>query len=793
MSKEQFVIACALTFVVTCIAMSAMYPIAGQIGLIDRPNARKQHKGHIPVIGGISFFLGLLAGALYLGLADRFALCLIGTSTLILITGAIDDAKDLSVRARLLIQTIAVGMMISGSGVYLDHLGNLFGTGAIRLGWLGIPVTVIAVVGLINAFNMLDGIDGLAGSMAMVSIGAIFLFDNGGVLSKGALPLLLLLFVALIPYLFVNLGGMNERKIFMGDAGSMLIGYLTAWSLIYLSQRGIARIDAAEALWCIALPVFETLTVMYRRVSKGLSPFKPDRQHLHYILLDHQRSPKSALLTIVGIACALTAVGYALRDLPVVLGLIAFFCAMGIYSLALAHGDKLKRLPGRPSGSGDRELAFAPEGSVPLKTPAPNAAPAGLPVSAYARKDNSGEFTAHPLATPLNGVALAQSSRVIKTLCVFGTRPEAIKMAPLAKMLAQDPRFDARVCVTGQHRQMLDQVLNLFDIHPDFDLNIMKPKQDLTDVTTAILTGMKQVLSEHKPDVVLVHGDTSTTMATTLAAYYQQIPVAHVEAGLRTGNLYSPWPEEANRKLTGALAAMHFAPTSLSSQNLLDEGIPNQRITITGNTVIDALKEVLVRIDRTPTLRNEVASQFAFLSPDRRIVLVTGHRRESFGGGFERICHALRDAALRHPDVDIVYPMHLNPQVREPVNRLLTGITNVHLIEPLEYLPFVYLMNKAYIILTDSGGIQEEAPSLGKPVLVMRDTTERPEAVAAGTVKLVGTDRQLIADGISELLTDRKAYEAMSFAHNPYGDGLACQRIVEALASFSREDSLLAA
>jgi UDP-N-acetylglucosamine 2-epimerase/undecaprenyl-phosphate alpha-N-acetylglucosaminyl 1-phosphatetransferase len=785
MMKEQFVIACALTFVVTSIAMYAMYPVAGQLGLIDRPNARKQHKGHIPVIGGISFFLGLLAGALYLGLADRFAVCLIATSSLIVVTGAIDDAKDLSVRARLLIQTIAVGLMISGSGVYLNDLGNLFGTGAIRLGWIGVPVTVIAVVGLINAFNMLDGIDGLAGSMAMVGIGAIFLFDNGGVLSKGALPLMLLLFVALVPYLFVNLGGMNERKIFMGDAGSMLIGYLTAWSLIYLSQRGAARIDAAEALWCIALPVFETLTVMYRRVSKGLSPFKPDRQHLHYILLDHQRSPKAALMTIVGIACALTAVGYALRDLPVVVGLLAFFFAMAVYSLALAHGDKLKRLRGMSGGSDTPELAFAPEGSVPLKT-----TPA--PATAYARNNLAGEFAPHPLATPAN-VAMSQPSRVIKTLCVFGTRPEAIKMAPLAKMLAQDPRFDARVCVTGQHRQMLDQVLNLFDLQPDFDLNIMKPKQDLTDVTTAILTGMKQVLSELKPDVVLVHGDTSTTMATTLAAYYQQIPVAHVEAGLRTGNLYSPWPEEANRKLTGALAAMHFAPTTLSSQNLLDEGIPTERIAVTGNTVIDALKEVLVRIDRTPALRNEVASQFSFLDPQRRIVLVTGHRRESFGGGFERICHALRDAALRHPDVDIVYPMHLNPQVREPVNRLLTGITNVHLIEPLDYLPFVYLMNKAYIILTDSGGIQEEAPSLGKPVLVMRDTTERPEAVAAGTVKLVGTDRQLIADGISELLTNRAAYEAMSFAHNPYGDGLACQRIVEALASFNREDSLLAA
>nr|WP_277425804.1 UDP-N-acetylglucosamine 2-epimerase (non-hydrolyzing) [Lysobacter enzymogenes] len=394
---------------------------------------------------------------------------------------------------------------------------------------------------------------------------------------------------------------------------------------------------------------------------------------------------------------------------------------------------------------------------------------------------------------PAGAASVQLGGPAIKTLCVFGTRPEAIKMAPLAKMLAQDPRFDARVCVTGQHRQMLDQVLQLFEIQPDFDLNIMKPKQDLTDVTTAILTGMKTVLAELKPDVVLVHGDTSTTMAATLAAYYQQIPVAHVEAGLRTGNLYSPWPEEANRKLTGALAAIHFAPTELSRGNLREEGIPDERIAITGNTVIDALKDVLVRIERTPELRREIAAKFEFLRDERKVVLVTGHRRESFGGGFERICEALRDTALRHPEIDIVYPVHLNPQVREPVNRVLRGIANVHLIEPLDYLPFVYLMNRAYIILTDSGGIQEEAPSLGKPVLVMRDTTERPEAVAAGTVRLVGTDRELICDGISQLLNDRAAYEAMSFAHNPYGDGLACQRIVAALAQFRREDSLLAA
>lgn len=794
MMKEQFVIAGALSVAITALSMYALHPSAARLGLVDRPDARKQHKGEIPVIGGISFFLGLLAGALYLQLGDRYSMSLLATAALVVALGAFDDARDLSVRTRLLVQSIAVGLMITGSGVWLDEVGDLFGTGAIHLGWLGVPVTVIAVVGTINAFNMLDGIDGLAASVALVCIGAIFLFDRGNVLDKGALPSLALLFVALLPFLFVNLGGINGRKAFMGDAGSMLIGYVMAWSLIYLSQRGPARIDAAEALWCIALPLLETLNLMYRRVRRGLSPFKPDRQHLHYLLIDRERSPKTALLTIVGLACALVAVGYALRNLPTMFGLLAFFAMLGLYSLTLSNGDRNKLpdwLPRPP-----RQLAFAqqgPSGRERERQPA-SAAPGPAGAAAYARSalnEAAGAGGFAPLAPA--AAASAQLGPAIKTLCVFGTRPEAIKMAPLAKMLAQDPRFDARVCVTGQHRQMLDQVLQLFEIEPDFDLNIMKPKQDLTDVTTAILTGMKAVLAELKPDVVLVHGDTSTTMAATLAAYYQQIPVAHVEAGLRTGNLYSPWPEEANRKLTGALAAIHFAPTELSRGNLREEGIPDERIAITGNTVIDALKDVLVRIERTPQLRRDIAAQFGFLRDERKVVLVTGHRRESFGGGFERICEALRDTALRHPEIDIVYPVHLNPQVREPVNRLLRGIANVHLIEPLDYLPFVYLMNRAHIILTDSGGIQEEAPSLGKPVLVMRDTTERPEAVAAGTVKLVGTDRELICAGISELLGDRAAYEAMSFAHNPYGDGLACERIVAALAQFRREDSLLAA
>lgn len=369
----------------------------------------------------------------------------------------------------------------------------------------------------------------------------------------------------------------------------------------------------------------------------------------------------------------------------------------------------------------------------------------------------------------------------LKIICVFGTRPEAIKMAPLAMALAVDKRFDARVCVTGQHREMLDQVLDLFELKPSYDLSVMRPGQDLSDITTAILQGMKIVFSEFRPDIVLVHGDTATTFAATLAAYYQQIPVAHVEAGLRTGNLYSPWPEEANRKLTGALATIHFAPTETSRQNLLREGIDPAAIHVTGNTVIDALLEVVAKLDTTEVLQKQFREQFAFLGEGKRVILVTGHRRESFGDGFERICQALAETAKAFPDVEIVYPVHLNPNVREPVNRLLAGIENIHLIEPLDYLPFVYLMNRAYLILTDSGGIQEEAPSLGKPVLVMRDTTERPEAVEAGTVKLVGTEVEAISSNLHTLLTDPQIYQRMSFAHNPYGDGKACARIIDGL------------
>lgn len=369
----------------------------------------------------------------------------------------------------------------------------------------------------------------------------------------------------------------------------------------------------------------------------------------------------------------------------------------------------------------------------------------------------------------------------MKVLTVFGTRPEAIKMAPLVHALANDSRFEAKVCVTAQHREMLDQVLELFKITPEYDLNLMKAGQTLPEVTSRILKELTPVLKEFKPDVVLVHGDTATTFAASLASYYEQIAVGHVEAGLRTGNIYSPWPEEGNRKLTGALTKFHFAPTDTSKANLLKENYADENIFVTGNTVIDALLLVKQQIEDDAELSNTLASQFPMLDESKKLILVTGHRRESFGGGFERICEALAQTAKAHPDTQILYPVHLNPNVQEPVKRILKNVDNVYLIEPQQYLPFVYLMNRSHIILTDSGGIQEEAPSLGKPVLVMRDTTERPEAVDAGTVKLVGTDVEKITSALNTLLNDDTAYKKMSRAHNPYGDGMAVKRIINGI------------
>lgn len=372
-----------------------------------------------------------------------------------------------------------------------------------------------------------------------------------------------------------------------------------------------------------------------------------------------------------------------------------------------------------------------------------------------------------------------------KILLVFGTRPEAIKMAPLVKALQKDTEhFETRVCVTAQHRQMLDQVLEVFGITPEYDLNIMAPNQDLYDITAKVLLGLREVLKDFRPDTVLVHGDTTTSMAASLAAFYMQIPVGHVEAGLRTYNMLSPWPEEMNRQVTDRICTYYFAPTEQSKVNLLQENIDAKKIFITGNTVIDALLMAVGIISTTAGVKEKMAKELqekGYTVGDREYILVTGHRRENFGDGFLHICKAIKELAALHPEMDIVYPVHLNPNVQKPVYELLSGLSNVYLISPLDYLPFIYAMQHSTLLLTDSGGVQEEAPSLGKPVLVMRDTTERPEAVEAGTVKLVGTNAEAIVSNVTALLLDKEMYKRMSETHNPYGDGQACERIIAAL------------
>ena len=372
-----------------------------------------------------------------------------------------------------------------------------------------------------------------------------------------------------------------------------------------------------------------------------------------------------------------------------------------------------------------------------------------------------------------------------KILLVFGTRPEAIKMAPLVKALQKDTEhFETRVCVTAQHRQMLDQVLEVFGITPEYDLNIMAPNQDLYDITAKVLLGLREVLKDFRPDTVLVHGDTTTSMAASLAAFYMQIPVGHVEAGLRTYNMLSPWPEEMNRQVTDRICTYYFAPTEQSRANLLQENIDAKKIFITGNTVIDALLMAVDIISTTADEKEKMAKELqekGYTVGDREYILVTGHRRENFGDGFLHICKAIKELAALHPEMDIVYPVHLNPNVQKPVYELLSGLSNVYLISPLDYLPFIYAMQHSTLLLTDSGGVQEEAPSLGKPVLVMRDTTERPEAVEAGTVKLVGTNAEAIVSNVTALLLDKEMYKRMSETHNPYGDGQACERIIAAL------------
>lgn len=798
MPDPKFVAATAVALTVTLVAIFSLRPLAPRLGLVDRPDGRKHHRGRVPLIGGLCFFLGTLAGLAYLGYLDNFVVCLLATGALIFLVGLVDDLDDLSVRSRLGIQACAVGLVMVSTGVYIDGCGQLLGADELRLRALGIPLTFVAVIGLINAFNMLDGIDGLAGGMAMVSIAAIVAFVGGGQSTLSVLLLLQVLFAALIPYLGVNLGWPDGRKIFMGDAGSTLIGFLLAWSLIYLSQRNIALLAPVDVLWCIALPVMDTLAVMIRRMRIGASPFKPDRQHLHHLLLDVGFSPRATLVVILAAGGLLAALGYVLRDVPDLFNALVFAAVFALYVTRLQRVlDWLSGTTGRRStraratvtpaqGGTDREyasLAFEPE----------LACESALPGTATA----NGVAIGYPEASAgASIVALASHDGIdpdrpamLKALCVLGAPPDAIRMASVVQQLRRDKRFDARVCVTVVPDASEDRLLRLFDVQPDLDLDLDLDTSDPdpADIASATWSGMNRVLGEFQPDVVLVQGDTSTTLATTLAAYYQQIPVARVEAGLPVVEDDAlSHHQQASRAIASTLAAIHFTPTESTGRELLAAGVPPERITVTGSVAIEALRAAVERIERDVALHGELAQRFKFLRAGSPLLLAT--QRED-GDDFRQIGRSLRKIALQRPDIDIVCSQH--PDATTATARPGWRPPNLHVVEPLDYLAFAYLLNAAHLVLTDSGDLHDEAARFGKPVLVVGDADARAQA-ADGNGREGPRERSLV-DEVMRLLGDRDAYEAMRPAF-PRDDGdEACVQIVETLASLpSRAPSLAA-
>lgn len=761
MLDARLVAAGSVALTVTLVAIFSLRPLALRVGLVDRPDARKCHKGRIPLIGGLCFFLGLVAGLSYLGAIDRFVVALLGASAVIMLTGLLDDLYDLSVKTRLIVQVAAASGVIAATGVYIDSLGQMFGQSDLRLHAVGIPLTIIAVVGLMNAFNMLDGIDGLAGGLTIVGILAILVFSTGtGWQALGVLLLLQILLVAMVPYLGVNLGWPDGRKIFMGDAGSTVVGFLLAWCLIYLSQRHIGRMVPVDVLWCIAIPVMDTVGVMARRIRLGRSPFKPDRQHLHHLLLDAGYSQRAALVLIIGSGGLLAMLGYSLRGVPALLSLTIFAGILALYILRLpALLQWLANVrPEPPVATGAVAAAFGPHAVLaePLDAVAPQA-----------------EMTRHGQ---------------VRTLCVLGESQDAIRMAPVARQLCEDERFDTHVCVTDLTSDKQHRILELFDLKPDIDLGIAPPDADPGEITSATLDGIKRVLLDLKPDVVLVHGDTPATLAATLAACYQHIPVARLESAAEAmRNSSRSAGEQINRRVASALASLHFTPSESSGEELLAAGIPQERITMTGDTAMETLRTAIERIRTDAATEQDLHQRFAFLRPDSPLLLVTHRERIE---GFAQLGRALRKVARIRPDVDIVYPIALTTEAQRNTQRLGWRPANVHLVEPLDYLAFAYLMQRAHVVLTGSSEVESEAALLSAPVLVLRDAGL---TVDGNNPRQVAVDEAAIANGVLTLLSDPDAYQLLRTDYVDAGASAPSYRIVDALAALSPKSSALAA
>ncbi len=722
-----------VAFVIAAVASAILTPftirLAYKIGALDVPkDPRKIHKKPMPRIGGLAFIAGFFISTALIFLCceidktinftDVNLFGFFAGAVIIAITGLIDDIKNIKPWMKLLGQVLAAICVIS-SGIRIGYIHipflEIYGLDEL----LSIVVTFFWIIGVTNAINLIDGLDGLAtgvSAIATLSLLVIFVLNGAAQIPLVIVSALLGGLIGFLPYNF------NPAKTFMGDAGSNFLGYTLATA----SMMGMAKTYTVMAIVLpiivLALPIFDTLFAMVRRILAGKSIMQADRGHLHYRLIDAGLTQRQAVLILYTVTALLGLFAIVLMQSSV-------WKVIGFLTICLL----LMVLESKNVKVNHRKKIFAPE-------------PKNL--------SNGGK---------------------LKVLTVFGTRPEAIKMCPLILKLRENPDIETIVCVTAQHREMLDQVMKAFHIVPEYDLNIMKEKQTLTHITAGVLEGLYDVMEKEKPDIVLVHGDTTTTFAASLAAFYNKIKVGHVEAGLRTYDKYSPYPEEANRCMVTTLADIYFAPTLNNKNNLMKELVDEKLIYVTGNTVIDALKTT-VKEDYQFT--HPVLSKIDF---KKKVIFMTAHRRENLGEPLKNICEAVKEVATKHPEIEVIYPVHLNPAVQEVAHEVLDDIKNVHLIEPLDVITTHNLINKCTLVLTDSGGIQEEAPSLGKPVLVLRNETERPEAVTAGTVKIVGTDKDLIVSETNKLLTDKYEYAKMSKATNPYGDGMACNRIVDAI------------
>lgn len=717
-----------ITFVLAALTSAILTPItiklAYKVGAVDIPkDARRVHSKTMPRMGGLAFILGFFVSIIYMlltgGIADTTNLFgfFIGLA-IIASVGFLDDVYQLKAWQKLIAQMIAAIVVIA-SGLRICYINipflTLYGLNDI----LSIIITFGWIIGVTNALNLIDGLDGLAtgvSAISTLSLSVIFILNG-----SGELPLLLTIallggLIGFLPYNF------NPAKTFMGDVGSNSLGFILAT----VSMIGMAKTYTFMAIILpvviLGLPIFDTLFAIFRRILHHKSIMEADRGHLHHRLIDAGLTQKQAVLVLYAVTAILGILAVVILESSIwkVIMLVAILAVLSVLGSKDLFGGK--------------------------KTMIKN-------------KD----------------VREVLNKEKIKVMVVFGTRPEAIKMCPLVLKLREHENIETVVCVTAQHRQMLDQVLKAFEIEPEYDLNVMKDKQTLTHITSAVLEGMYDVINKEKPDLILVHGDTTTTFSAALASFYCKTKVGHVEAGLRTYDKYSPYPEEMNRRLVTNLADLYFAPTQNNKANLLREMINEGTIYVTGNTVIDALKTT---VKENYTFTHPVLSKIDF---NKKVIFMTAHRRENLGEPLQNICNAVKEIATKFKDIEVVYPVHLNPAVQDVATKTLGEVKNVHLIEPLDVITTHNLMNRSYMVMTDSGGIQEEAPSLGKPVLVLRTETERPEAVTAGTVKIVGTDKNTIIEEATKLLTDEKAYAEMSRAANPYGDGNACERIVEAI------------